>query len=140
MFNLRGNPRLQKEAWNADALMEGVRVGTKRSEFLAALEDRVGAEEAQWTPLLQLHHPDLLDDYLNEILVETGQRFFKKEPMDAPDYSDLAAKRRELLAQRLEARKSIGGDRWGRRVWRVRRSSSREFAPQRSSWPALQRS
>ena len=36
----------EREAWNADALMEGVRVGTKRSEFLAALEDRVGAEEA----------------------------------------------------------------------------------------------
>ena len=80
-------------------------------EFLSALEDRVGAEEARWTPLLELHYPDLLDDYLNEILVETGQRFFKKEPMDAPDYSDLAAKRRELLAQRLEARKSIGEDR-----------------------------
>ena len=101
----------EREAWNADALMEGVRVGTKRSEFLAALEDRVRAEEARWTPLLELHYPDLLDDYLNEILVETGQRFFKKEPMDAPDYSDLAAKRRELLAQRLEARKSIGEDR-----------------------------
>ena len=69
----------------ADALMEGVRVGTKRSEFLSALEDRVRAEEARWTPLLELHYPDLLDDYLNEILVETGQRFFKKEPMDAPD-------------------------------------------------------
>ena len=89
--------------------MEGVRVGTKRSEFLAALEDRVGTEEAQWTPLLELHYPDLLDDYLNEILVETGQRFFKKEPMDAPDYSDLAAKRRELFAQRLEARRSPSG-------------------------------
>ena len=101
----------EREAWNADALMEGVRVGTKRSEFLSALEDRVRAEEARWTPLLELHYPDLLDDYLNEILVETGQRFFKKEPMDAPDYSDLAAKRRELLVQRLEARKSIGEDR-----------------------------
>ena len=101
----------EREAWNADALMEGVRVGTKRSEFLSALEDRVRAEEARWTPLLELHYPDLLDDYLNEILVETEQRFFKKEPMDAPDYSDLAAKRRELLVQRLEARKSIGEDR-----------------------------
>ena len=30
--------------------------------------------------------------------------------MDAPDYSDLAAKRRELLVQRLDARKSIGED------------------------------
>ena len=109
---LAGQPASgEREAWNADALMEGVRVGTKRSEFLAALEDRVGAEEARWTPLLELHYPDLLDDYLNEILVETGQRFFKKEPMDAPDYSDLAAKRRELLVQRLEARKSIGEDR-----------------------------
>ena len=27
---------------------------------------------------------------------------------------------------------------WGRRVWRVRRSFSREFAPQRSSWPTPQ--
>ena len=54
-----------------------------------------------------MHYPDLLDDYLNENLVETEQSFFKKEPMDAPDYSDLAAKRRELL----EARKSIGEDR-----------------------------
>ena len=90
---LAGQPASgEREAWNADALMEGVRVGTKRSEFLAALEDRVGAEEARWTPLLELHYPDVLDDYHNEILVETGQRFFKKEPMDAPDYSDLAAK------------------------------------------------
>ena len=31
--------------------------------------------------------------------------------MDAPGCSDLAAKRRELLSQRLEARKSIGVDR-----------------------------
>ena len=85
-------------------------MGIKRSEFLAALEDRVGAEEARWTLLLELHYPDLLDDYLNEILVKTGQRFFKKEPMDAPDYSDFAAERRELLAQRLEARKSFGED------------------------------
>ena len=104
---LAGQPASgEREAWNADALMEGVRVGTKRSKFLAALEDRVGAEEARWTPLLELHYPDLLDDYLNEILVETVQRFFKKEPMDAPDYSDLAAKRREFVVQRLEARKS----------------------------------
>ena len=110
---LAGQPASgEREAWNADALMEGVRVGTKSSEFLSALEDRVGAEEARWTPLLELHYPDLLDDYLNEILVQTGQRFFKKEPMDAPDYSDLAAKRRELLAQRLEARKSIDEDRF----------------------------
>ena len=31
--------------------------------------------------------------------------------MDAPGYSDLAAKRMEFLSQRLEARKSIGVDR-----------------------------
>ena len=86
----------EREAWNADALMEGVRVGTQRGDFLAALEDRVGAEQAQSTPQLQLHYPDQLDDYLYKVLVETGQRFFKKEPMDAPGYSDLAAKRREL--------------------------------------------
>ena len=44
---LAGQPASgEREAWNADALMEGVRVGTKRSEFLAALEDRVKAEEA----------------------------------------------------------------------------------------------
>ena len=30
----------EKEAWNADAFMEGVRVGTGRGEFLAVLEDR----------------------------------------------------------------------------------------------------
>ena len=65
---LAGQPASgEREAWNADALMEGVRVGTKRSEFLAALEDRVGAEEARWTPLLELHYPDLLDDYLKKI-------------------------------------------------------------------------
>ena len=65
----------------------------------------------QWAPLLQLHFPDQLDDYLNKVLVEIGQRFFKKEPMDAPGYADLAARRRELLTQRLEARKNIGEDR-----------------------------
>ena len=101
----------EKEAWNADALMEGVRVGTGRGDFLAALEDRVKAQETQWAPLLQLHFPHQLDDYPNKVLVETEQRFFKKEPMDVPGYSDMAAKRRELLPQRLEARKSIGVDR-----------------------------
>ena len=55
----------EEEAWNADALMEAVRAGTGRRDFLAALEDRVKAEETQWAPLLQLHFPDLLDDYLN---------------------------------------------------------------------------
>ena len=69
------------------------------------------AEETHWAPLLQLHFPDLLDDYLNKVLVETGQRFFKKESMDAPGYADLAARRRELLTHRLEARKDIGEDR-----------------------------
>ena len=73
----------EKEAWNADALMEGARVGTGRAICLAALEDRVKAEEMQWAPLLQLHFPDKLGDYLHKVLVETGQRFFKKEPMDA---------------------------------------------------------
>ena len=91
--------------------MEGVRVGTGRADFLKALEDRVKTEEAQWSQLLQLHYPDKLDDYLNKVLVETRQRVFKKEPMDAPGYSDLAAQRRELLSQRLEARKSVGVDR-----------------------------
>ena len=66
-----------------DAFMEGVRVGTGKGDFLAALEDRVKAEEMQWAPLLQLHFPDQLDDYLNKVLLETVQRFFKKEPMDA---------------------------------------------------------
>ena len=98
----------EKEAWKADAIMEGVRAGTGRGDFLAALEDR---EETQWAPLLHLHFPGLLDDYLNKVLVETGQRFFKKEPMDAPGYADLAARRRELLKNRLEARKDIGEDR-----------------------------
>ena len=101
----------EREEWNADALMEGVRVGSGRADFLAALEDRVKTEEAQWSPLLQLHYPNKLGDYLNKVLVETGERFFKKEPMDAPGYSDFAAKRRELLSQWLEARKSIGVDR-----------------------------
>ena len=85
-------------------------MGTGRADFLAALEQGVQGEEVQWSPLLQLHYPDKLNDYINKVLVETGQRFFKKEPMDAPGYSDLPAKRRELLSQRLEARKSIGVD------------------------------
>ena len=89
----------EKKAWNADALMEGVRAGAGRGDFLAVLEDRVKAEETQWAPLLQLHFPDLWADYLNKVLVETGQRFFKKEPMDAPGYADLTARRRELLKQ-----------------------------------------
>ena len=43
--------------------------------------------------------------------VKAEERFFKKEPMDAPGYADLAARRRELLKNRLEARKDIGEDR-----------------------------
>ena len=70
----------------------------------------MNAEETQWAPL-QLHFKNLLDDYLNKVLVETGQRFFKKEPTDAPGHADLAARRRELLNHRLEARKDIGEDR-----------------------------
>ena len=75
---LAGQPASgEKEAWNADALMEGVRAGTGRGDFLAALEDRVMAEESQWAPLL----------------------------LDARGYADLAARRRELLTHRLEARR-----------------------------------
>ena len=77
--------------------MEGVKVGTGRADFLAALEQRVKAEEAQRSPLLQLHYLDKLNDYINKALVETGQRFFKMGPTDAPGYSDLAAQRREFL-------------------------------------------
>ena len=95
----------EEEAWNADALMEGVRAGTGRSDFLAALEDRVKAEETQWAPLLQLHFPDLLDDYLKKVLVKTGAR------TDGCGCVDLAARRRELLKNRLEVRKDIGEDR-----------------------------
>ena len=111
-------------------------MGTGRSDFLAALEDRVKTEETQWAPLLQLHFPDLLDDYLNKVLVETGQRFCKKEPMDAPGYADLATKRRELLKNRLEARKDIGEDRLqgGRKAWKVRRSFCRGCEQLRNSW------
>ena len=129
---LAGHPASgEREAWNADALMEGE--SGNEEERIPVCTRRQGESRGG--------EMDPLDDYLNEILVETGQRFFKKEPIYAPDYSDLAAKRRELLVQRLEARKSIGEDRLlGRRVWRVRRSSSREFAPQRRSWPAPQRS
>ena len=96
-------------------------------------------EESQWSPLLQLHNPDQLDDHLNKIKVETGQRFFKKEPMDAPGCSDLAAKRRELLSQRLEARKSIGVGRL-RESWTGAHGAARAGGPhlQRNSWPALQ--
>ena len=101
-----------KDAWNADALMEGVRAGNWDGVVSwQLLEDRVKAEEMQWAPLLQLHFPDQLDDYLNKVLVETGQRFFKKEPMEAPGYADLAARRRELLTQRLDSRQNIGEDR-----------------------------
>ena len=42
---------------------------------------------------------------------ECLEQLFKQEPMDAPGYADLAAKRRELLKNRLEARKDIGEDR-----------------------------
>ena len=70
---------------------------------MAALKDRMKAEETQWAP----HFQYLLDDYLNKVLVETVQRFFEKEPMDAPGYADLVARRRELLTHRND----IGEDR-----------------------------
>ena len=55
---LEGQPAPgENEARNADALLEGVRVGTGRGDFLAALEDGVKAEEMQRAPLLQLPLP-----------------------------------------------------------------------------------
>ena len=125
---LAGQPASgEREAWNADALMEGVRVGTKRSEFLAALEDRVGAEEARWTPLLQLHYPDLLDDYLNEILVETGNVSSRKNRW-TPRITQTWRRSGESFLRRglRQGRALVKIAFWGRRVWRVRRSSSRE--------------
>ena len=120
--------------------MEGVRVGSGRAEFLEALEDRVKTVEAQWSPVLQLHYPDKLDDCFNKVLVETGERFFKKEPMDAPGFSDLAAKRRELFSQRWR-RERISG--WtvsvGRMDWGDWKSLSNRSELRRNSWPALQR-
>ena len=45
VHQLAGQPAPgEKEAWNANTLMEGVRTGNGRSDFLAASEDRVKAE------------------------------------------------------------------------------------------------
>ena len=139
---LAGQPASgEREAWNADALMEGVRVGTKRSEFLAALEDRVGAEERDGLRCLSC----------------TTQTCWTTISMKSWSRRSNVSSRKNRWTPRITQtwRRSGGsflrsGSRpgralvkiafWGRRVWRVRRSSSREFAPQRSSWPALQRS
>ena len=102
----------EKEAWNADALMEGVRVGTRRGDFLAALEDRVKAEETQWAPLLQLHFPDQLDDCLNKVLVERGQR---------------------LLRQVMQTWQREGGS-YSRNGWRPGRTSARIVSRGRRAW------
>ena len=122
----------EKEAWNADALMEGVRAGTGRGDFLAALEDRVKAEEMQWAPLLQLHFPDQLDDYLNKVLVETGSDSSRKNrwmrqamqnwQREGGSYSRNGWRPGRTL-ERIVSR--------GRKAWNVRRSFSRGS---RNSW------
>ena len=69
------------------------------------METSVGCVERFW----RHHKPNLPNRKVGHH--HNLVRFFKKEPTNAPGYSDLAARRRELLVQRLEARKSIGEDR-----------------------------
>ena len=52
--------------------------------------------------------------------------------MDAPDYSDLAAKRRELLAQRLEAR-----EHWQQRVLTAKGAAGQHFSDPKSNTIAV---
>ena len=126
----------KREAWNADALMEGVRARA-RDELTSWQHWSNESRRKRSSGHLSFnctHHPDKLNDYINKVLVETGQRFFKREPIDAPGYSDLAAQRREFLSQRLEARRVSGWTAFGSRTGlTVLRSWSEKSALRRNS-------
>ena len=106
-IQLAGQPAPgEREAWNADALMEGVRVGTKRSEFLSGEQRRRDGPhclscttQTCWTTISM------------KSWSRRGNASSRKSRWTPRITQTLAAKRRELLAQRLEARKSIGEDR-----------------------------
>ena len=106
--------------------------------LLGWLDDRLSEQRYRTTPVVLTDANDGVGLELRN--VETGQRFFKKEPMDAAGFSDLAAQRREFLSQRLEVTKSIGGgpSSVGWMDSTALRSWSERSALRRNNWSALQ--
>ena len=68
-----------KQEWNQNLIMEELRTGRLRPCFVQAVEKRLQTLMEDHPTLLHQHTPDDFAEVLNSILVEEGQKLFKKQ-------------------------------------------------------------
>ena len=68
-----------KQEWNQNLIMEELKTGRLRPIFVQAVERRLQTLQDDHPTLLLQHTPDDFAEVLNCILVEEGQKLFRKQ-------------------------------------------------------------
>ena len=89
-----------KQEWNQNLIMEELKTGKYRPCFVTAVEKRLQTLMEDHPTLLQQHTPDDFVETLNGILVEEGQKLFKKQEKGRNIEYETAKKRRISLLER----------------------------------------
>ena len=88
--------------------MEELKTGSFRPCFVAAVEKRLKTLMEDHPTLLHQHTPDDLAETLNSILVEEGQKLFKKQEKGRNiEYEIAKTKRISLLEERYTLKEEI---------------------------------
>eukprot|EP00959_Pyramimonas_sp_CCMP1952_P203560 4256696-Pyramimonas_sp.AAC.1 len=90
--------------WNQDDLMQCLRRGHRRVEFLEKVEARLQETEDTWRAMRTDGRPDEIFLHLDDVLVTTGQQMFGHVVSNDPAYRRAAAERTELLKERARLR------------------------------------
>ena len=97
-----------KQEWNQNLIMEELRTGRMRPGFVGAVEKRLQTLMEDHPNLLHQHTPDDLAETLNSILVEEGQKLFKKQEKGRNiEYETAKKKRISLLEERSKLKEEI---------------------------------
>ena len=97
-----------KQEWNQNLIMDELKTGNLRPFFVQAVEGRLQTLHEEHPTLLLQHTPDDFAETLNSILVEEGQKLFKKQENGrSKDYENFKKKKFALLSARSLLKEEI---------------------------------
>ena len=97
-----------KQEWNQNLMMEELKTGKLRPQFVQAVETRLQTLHEDHPTLLSQHTPDDFAETLNSILVEEGQKLFKKQANGmSQEYEDFKQQKHALLQTRSSLKQDI---------------------------------
>ena len=97
-----------KQEWNLNLMMEELKTGKLRPFFVQAVEGRLQTLHEDHPTLLLQHTPDDFAETLNSILIEEGQKLFKKQASGmSQEYGDFQQQKHALLRTRCSLKEEI---------------------------------